>query len=90
MGKKISVAVLSPNSTETKLALKNLEDRGYTLTVYMVSSMSLEKAWSRYADLSFAMETKAGSIDVSNEEIATLLKEVRTIEDIKIKIQEMR
>ena len=89
VGKKLSVAILSPNTQETKLALKDLETRGYTLTVYMVSKASLEKAWSRYKDLSFAMETKAGSIDVSNEEIANLIKEVRTIDDIRIKIQEV-
>ena len=89
VGKKLSVAIISPNAEETKLTLKSLEDRGYTLNVYMVSKMSLEKAWSRYKDLSFAMETKAGSIDVSNDEIANLLKEVRTIDDIRIKIQEV-
>jgi type IV pilus assembly protein PilB len=89
VGKKLSVAILSPNSQETKLILKSLEDRGYSLVVYMVSKASLDKAWSRYKDLSFAMETKAGSIDVSNDEIANLLKEVRTIEDIKIKIQDV-
>jgi len=89
VGKKLSVAILSPNQEETKLALKHLEDRGYTLTVFMVSKMSLEKAWGRYKDLSFAMETKAGSIDVSNDEIATLLKEVRTIDDIRVKIKDV-
>ncbi len=89
VGKKLSVAILSPNPDTTKLALKDLETRGYTLTVYMVSKLSLEKAWSRYKDLSFAMETKAGSIDVSNEEIANLLKEVRTVEDIRAKIEEV-
>jgi type IV pilus assembly protein PilB len=89
VGKKLNIAILSPNSQETKLALKSLEDRNYTLTVFMVSKASLEKAWSRYKDLSFAMETKAGSIDVSNEEIANLLKEVRTIDDIRIKIQDV-
>jgi type IV pilus assembly protein PilB len=89
VGKKLSVAIISPNAEETKITLKNLEDRGYALTVYMVSKMSLEKAWSRYKDLSFAMETKAGSIDVSNDEIAALLKEVRTIDDIRTKIQEV-
>jgi type IV pilus assembly protein PilB len=89
VGKKLNVAILSPNAQETKLMLKSLEDRGYTLTVFMVSKASLEKAWSRYKDLSFAMETKAGSIDISNEEIANLLKEVRTVEDVRAKIQDV-
>lgn len=89
VGKKLNVAIISPNLLETKLALKALEDRGYTLTAYMVSKASLEKAWSRYKDLSFAMETKAGSLDVSNEEISNLLKEVRSIEDIRTKVTEV-
>lgn len=89
VGKNLSVAVLSPNPTETKLLIKSLEDRGYKISLFMVSKMSLEKAWGRYKDLSFAMETKAGGIDISNDEISTLLKEVRTIDDVRTKIQEV-
>lgn len=89
IGKKLSVAILSPNQEVTKQKLKDLEDRGYTLTVFMVSKASLEKAWNRYKDLSFAMETKAGSLDVSNDEITNLLKEVKTTDDVRAKVNEI-
>ena len=89
VGKKLNVAILSPNQADTKTKLQELETRGYTLTVFMVSKASLEKAWSRYKDLSFAMETKAGSLDVSNDEISALLKEVRSIDDIRKKVTEV-
>ena len=89
VGKKINVAILSPNQEATKLKLKEFEDRGYIPTIYMVSKASLEKAWSRYKDLSFAIQTKAGSLDVSNDEISALLKEVRSIEDIRTKVTEV-
>ena len=89
VGKKISVAILSPNKLETKQKLEDLVSRGYTPTVYMVSTASLEKAWSRYKDLSFAMQTKAGSIDISNDELTTIIKEVKTITDIRVKINEV-
>src|SRR3989344_5000166 len=45
--------------------------------------ISLEKAWSFYKDLSFATETKAGSLEISNDEIRKMMNEVRTKEDIK-------
>jgi len=89
VGKKINIAIISPNQEVTKEKLKEFEDRGYTPTVFMTSKASLEKAWSRYKDLSFAMETKAGSLDVSNDEITKLLKEVRSIEDIRTKVTEV-
>ncbi len=81
-GKLLSVAVHAPNKQEAMDVVKDLEGKGYKVTVYMVSMQSLEKAWGRYKDLSFAMATKAGSLDISNEEIQELIGKVKTIKDI--------
>src|SRR3989338_5062538 len=81
--KKLTVAILSPSNPNVETALALLEKRGYELEKTVVSMISLEKAWSFYKDLSFATETKAGSLEISNDEIRKMMNEVRTKEDIK-------
>lgn len=89
VGKKIKVAILSPNKDETVEAVRTLEKAGYAPTLYMVSKASLEKAWNRYKDLSFATETKAGSFDISDEEVNKVLTQVESISDIIAMIDEV-
>jgi len=79
IGKKLSLAVRSPDRAETKHAQEELEKLGYEVTPIMVSSQSLERAWERYKDLSFSVESKAGVLDISGEEIKTLLETLKTL-----------
>ncbi|MFA6445880.1 MAG: GspE/PulE family protein [Candidatus Paceibacterota bacterium] len=83
VGKKIQVAVLSPKNDSTMAVIRDLTEKGFKSTVYMVSMRSLEKVWKQYADLSFSENVKAGSLDISSEEIDTLLKDIRDIDDVK-------
>ena len=86
--KKLSVAVASPNNPDTVEAVKKLEERGYKTTLYMVSEQNLEKIWSRFKDLSYAMESKSGALDISNDQIVEFLQKVQSIADIKKLIEE--
>src|SRR4051812_13306738 len=52
--KRLGVAVLSPDRSETKVAIEALKERGYTPEVYMVSHASLDKVYERYKDLSYS------------------------------------
>ncbi|MDD5068662.1 MAG: GspE/PulE family protein [Candidatus Pacebacteria bacterium] len=89
VGKKLQVAVQAPQNEKTIETLRELKTRGYECTLFLVSNASLEKAWSRYKDISFAYETKAGALDISNEEIAAILKNVKTIGDVKKLIEDV-
>lgn len=88
VGKKVSLAVKSPTTPETGETIKSLSDRGYEIFLYMASMQSLKKAWDRYKDLSFASETEAGSLDISNEEIEALLEKAKKLEDVAVLIKE--
>jgi type IV pilus assembly protein PilB len=88
VGTKISIAVHSPESPETKDVLDTLERNGYRPTLFIASIHSLEKAWERYKDISFASETEAGSLDISNEEIEDLVQRTKNLEDIALWIKE--
>ncbi|MDD5050600.1 MAG: GspE/PulE family protein [Candidatus Pacebacteria bacterium] len=89
VGKKLQIAVLTPANEKTVETISELKARAYECTSFLVSTASLEKAWSRYKDISFAYETKAGALDISNEEIASILKNVKTIEDVKKLIEDV-
>lgn len=81
--KRLEIAVLSPKNDATVALIGELEQKGYKVSQAMASINSLMRAWEMYKDLSFASETKAGSLEVSNEEIADMLTKVQTIADVK-------
>lgn len=87
-GRKIRVAILTPNNEETKLQLHELEERGYELTTYIASTHSLERAWERYKDMAFSSETKAGTLDISNDEINEFLEKTTHVGETKKLIEE--
>lgn len=87
-GKRLRVAVQAPQNEKTQMVLKELADKGYAPETYMVSSASLERAWSRYGELSYASESKAGMLDISNEEIQGLSTALKTMPDIQAAIHE--
>ncbi len=89
VGKKIKVGVAAPDAPETVAAISEIEGRGYIVSRFLISHVSLEKIWSRYKDLSLSTETQAGSLDISNEEIAKIVREVGTIEEIKERVDEV-
>jgi len=87
VNKKISLAVLSPNSDKTIALVESLKGRGYVPVLFLVSHQSLQKVWERYKDLSYSMETKGGALDIENEEIQNLTKSVKSSSDIKKSIE---
>ena len=89
VGKRIKVAALSPAFDKTIQAIDRLKAKGFEVTVAVASSSSLEKAWSKYADLSFSIETKAGALEVSSEEIKGFLASIQTIDDVKKQVGEI-
>jgi type IV pilus assembly protein PilB len=88
VGRILSIAAQSPQKPDVQKIVRELESKDYRVNVYMVSTGSLEKAWGRYKDLSFAMATKAGSLDISSEEIESLSAKVKTIADIQNLVDE--
>ena len=80
--KKIKVAARNPQDSKVLEVLEDLKNKGYVPELFITSTQSLEKAWKTYTDLSFAYESKAGSLLVSSEEISNILKEVKSLPTI--------
>lgn len=84
VGKKLKVVVLSPSNEKTALLLKKLgEEDGYEVMPYAGSRASLEKALTRYKELSYSAENKTLSLELSNEQLENFLKKVANLDDVK-------
>jgi type IV pilus assembly protein PilB len=89
IGKRLKVAVLSPSNEKTAAGLDAITAKGYEVTVTVASLVSLEKVWTRYGDLSFSTETKAGALDISSEDIRTFIGQIHTVEDVRRNMEEV-
>lgn len=85
--KKVKVAARNPDDESTKKILEDIKAKGYIPTLYICSMQSLEKAWNSYKDLSFAYESKAGSLEIASDEINTIIDKATSIPDIATLLQ---
>lgn len=89
VGKKMSLAERAPASEKVSTLKAELAQKGYTFVDFIVSRSSLESAWTRYKDLSFATETKGGMIDISSNDLSKIINSIHTIADIQKQIADI-
>src|SRR3989344_140497 len=82
-GKKLDVGILTPNNQKARAILKGLEEKGFTVKIFLVSKRSLEKAWERYRELSLATKSAEGIMEISDERLAEFADKINTTEDIQ-------
>jgi type IV pilus assembly protein PilB len=80
--KKLKIAARHPENPKVTELVNSLKEKGYETQLHIASSQSLEKAWKTYKDLSFAFESKAGSLEISSEDINAIINEARTLPSI--------
>jgi len=89
IGKKAHIAGLSPETVETKKALEEIKEKGYSVELYICSETSLEIAWGRYKEISYSVETRAGLIDISQENMEAFMEKFKDISSLKAYIKEL-
>jgi type IV pilus assembly protein PilB len=82
MDKKVKVAARNPQDEKVLQALEDLKTKGYSPELYITSTQNLEKAWKTFKDLSFAYESKSGSLEISSEEITNIIGEAKNLPTI--------
>jgi type II secretory ATPase GspE/PulE/Tfp pilus assembly ATPase PilB-like protein len=80
--KNISVAIRNPNRPETKALLARLEKAGFTVTLFITSTDSLEHAWRRYEDQKHTEAVKRGVLDIDPTAIEHLMKSFKDRSDV--------
>ncbi len=88
VGKKVYILVISPNNKNVASVLERIKEKKYEVELYLGSINSLERAWERYKEISYSMETKAGLIGISEEQMAIFLEKAKTIGNVKELITE--
>ncbi|KKW17429.1 MAG: hypothetical protein UY58_C0003G0006 [Candidatus Magasanikbacteria bacterium GW2011_GWA2_50_22] len=83
VNKNVFVAMRSPERADSLAIIQNLERLGYRPQRYIATRASLEHAWDRFHDLSYATETEAGILTLSNETITQMLAELKTLADLQ-------
>ncbi len=87
-GQKLDIVTASPENKEGGEVAEELQKKGYIITLHLVSKRSLERAWERYKEISYAKESEAGVMDIAHEQIAQFTKELSSVEDVTRIIQE--
>ena len=82
-GKKISVAIFSPNNSKTSQALESLEKKGYKIELFMASHAGIEKIWERYKDITGAQKSEAGVLDISTDELEKILSNLKSTDEVR-------
>ncbi len=89
LGKELHIAVRSPQPDHLKNLQNYFTAHNYIPHFYMSSLASLEKAWDRYKEISYAEGSRAGTIDIDGNILMELGKEIKTLDDIKKKVEEV-
>src|SRR3989344_7174528 len=76
INKKLFVAMRAPERADSLQAVEKLTRLGYQVQRFIVSVASLHHAWDRYHDISYATETEAGVLTLSNETIQEMLQKL--------------
>jgi type IV pilus assembly protein PilB len=82
INKKIKIASRNPEDAKAQAVLTELKSKGWEPELYITSTQSLDKAWKTYKDLSFAYESKAGSLEISSEEISAIIDQAKSLPTI--------
>ncbi len=88
LGKDIHVAIRAPSKEKIENLTEYFRGHGFNPHFYMASVASLQKAWERYAEISYASESKAGSIAISSDALKAIMVNIKNIDDIKKAILE--
>ena len=83
INQKLFVAMRAPERADALQSIQKLTRLGYNVEHYIVSRASLEHAWDRYHDLSYATETEAGVLTLSNETIEQMLQKLKKLDDVR-------
>ena len=84
--KMVFVAMHAPERAESLQMLEKIERLGYKVKRFIASRPSLERAWERYRDISYATETEAGVLTLSSATIQEMIARLKTMADVKAEV----
>lgn len=89
IGNTVGLGIRTPNNPRLEDIKNDLSTRGYKIALHMVSHASLERAWGHFKDISLAVETEAGVLDISVEEMKRMMAEITSLEKTRSAITDV-
>lgn len=86
VGQKLHVAILDPADAETQNILSELQNKGYNITIMLVSLASLERAWASYDTSLINKATVDQLLTLKEEELTDVEKSVLDLNKLTEKI----
>lgn len=81
-GKRLSVAIFTPNIPQVQAVLGKLAEAGYHIELHLASTRSLEKVWAHYREISHALVSHAGTVDMSVAAIKEAATNIKHLPDV--------
>lgn len=88
-GQTLRLVTTHPSSPAAKRLMDELTAQRYTLQINVVSRLSLEKIWERYAKIIVHATEDLGTIDIDNHAISQAQQEIKNIADLKNKLVDL-
>ncbi len=88
-GKHLSLAIKNPQNASLPELERSFNEEGYTLNKFLVSQKSLDRAFDRYADMSFATESDAGMFSVPKQELDELEAKLTSVSAFTAHLDQM-
>lgn len=86
-GDRVALAVFDSSAPEAKKILQELESKGFKLKIFIVSLISLERAWSFYKYIVQKTGSLTGRIDIDQARIKALVSQLTKLSAVKEAIE---
>lgn len=83
VGKNLQMALQNPKLEVAEKVIEDLQNKGHKTQLFLVSSLSLKRAWDKYKEVPAFMEVSKGIIDISAEKMEKFGQEIQVAEDFK-------
>lgn len=87
-GKLLQLVTVNPDSKEIQSLIANLEKKGFTAKIFVVSENSLKKALSQYQSIKETNEI-TGMVEISGETLAQLQKKITNIKSLQETLEKL-
>lgn len=88
--RNISLGAKNPNAPKVQALIQEFAMRKYTVTLFMCSTLSLEHAWKRYADVHQTTAEKKGVLEIDTDVVDTLTKQITSIKDLEANLAQIK
>ena len=87
--KELYVVVIDPQSETTKNFIKNLEEQGYQVKIFVTSQSNIKRAWDKY-DLVKTKTVITKRAEINTEELKQIQAELLTIKDLEERLEKSK